>query len=345
MKLSIKILLFCLISSFTAQAQNFSLRFDGSDDYAIFPRCEAMLEPSLTIEGWFKCQTSSIPQVILMSFYDIVDKNANVTLEVRETGLLRFNYRTDPTDLNSGENLYSTTVVGDNSWHHFAAVKESDTRLWLYIDGFPEAIACGSFFSPIGLPLFEIGRNRYDDNVNYRAFKGNMDDLKIWNRAKNCREVFNDYTSESSGLEPGLFNNYKFDINLDTLYDCSPEKNHGLRKGIFGPNNLPQFSTDIPTLTDKMCEVQLLSNTEEESSTTIKTVFVSPNPVTETLTVELIQVKKIKGQIFSSDGRLMREVWLSDKINAIDVSTLPSGAYVLKLGNDRTFLTESFIKQ
>ena len=46
-----------------------------------------------------------------------------------------------------------------------------------------------------------------------------------------------------------------------------------------------------------------------------------------------------------AEAAIARAKCVEDKINAIDVSTLPSGAYVLKLGNDRTFLTESFIKQ
>jgi hypothetical protein len=148
-------LFFLTVCATSLHAQNFSLQFDGDDDHAVFPECTAMTAPSFTIEGWFKCTPNFEPQTILMSFLDIPDKNANVTLEVRQNGLVRFNFRSVATVL-GGEELSSTTAVADNVWHHFAVVKEGDTRLWLYIDGFPEVVTCG-FYEPVSeTPIFEL---------------------------------------------------------------------------------------------------------------------------------------------------------------------------------------------
>jgi hypothetical protein len=344
MKLIIQCFLFVAISVTSTYGQNYSLHFDGNDDYALLPKSEALVFPSFTIEGWFKCQPFSDPQTVLMSFLDIPDRNANVTVEVRENGLLRFNYRS-VAEVLGGDDLFSTTVVNDNVWHHFAVVKEGNERIWLYIDGFPEAVSCG-FYPTINLvPITELGRNRYDLSVNYRAFKGNIDDLKIWNRAKNCREIFNDYKSESAGVELGLFSNYKFDINQDTIYDCSINKKHGTRKGVLGANNLPQYSTDIPTLMDKMCEIQFVNVDDElQNPGSDALALITPNPASEILKVTLIENQKILGQIYTADGKLIRTFSFTDKLNDVDVSTLPSGAYFLKLNNDKTSQMHPFIK-
>ncbi|MFN0173609.1 MAG: LamG-like jellyroll fold domain-containing protein [Saprospiraceae bacterium] len=344
--------LLCLsISIPSIHGQNFSLHFDGDDDYAIFPECEAQTFPGFTIEGWFKCGPSIHPQAITMSFLDIPEKNANVTIEVRETGLLRFNYRPVAVVL-GGENLLSTTVVDDNIWHHFAAVKgDYDPNkggvggLKLYVDGILEAEKTGFFDDITIAPIFEIGRNRYEPTVNYRLFKGHIDDLKIWHRAKYGFEIFNERTSESGGMETDLYSNYKFDIDTDTVYDCSTFKRHGARKDASGANNLPQYSLVIPSLVDKICEPQSVGVQDELINQSVdELALISPNPVSEMLNLELTENKKILSQIYAADGRLLHTITFAEKVISIDVSALPSGAYFLKLSNKETTRTHHFIK-
>jgi hypothetical protein len=335
--------LFCSFFS-SLQGQNSSLSFDGTDDYVLFPNCPGMTASSFTIEGWFKCQPSDIPQVILMSFLNLPDKNANVTLEVRETGLLRFNYRADAVEL-GGEDLISNSIVSNNQWHHFAAVKEGTDRLWLYIDGFPEVVSCGYFENISETPLFELGRNRYDPIINFRMFSGKMDDIKIWNRAKNCREIYTDHKNESAGSEFGIYGNYKFDITQDTVYDCSPNKKHGKRFGVAGINNLPQYATDVPPLNDVMCDFQLVGTEPELLTYKSEDLFIiSPNPVTTSLEIRVMEAKSLNGQIYNSNGQLIQELEITGQFNKIDVSAFPAGVYLLKLNSSSRSKTASFIK-
>ena len=142
-----------------------------------------------------------------------------------------------------------------------------------------------------------------------------------------------------------MYSNYKFDISLDTVYDCSPYKKHGARKGIFGSNSLPKYALDIPALVDKICEDQSVGVHDAlQISSAGALALISPNPVSELLNVELIQTQKILGQIYASDGRLVREITLYDKVNYLDVSALPSGAYWIKLSNAKTTKTQRFVK-
>lgn len=333
---------FCFFT--TVEGQNHSLDFDGTDDYVLFPNNPGMTSSSFTIEGWFKCQASNNPQVILMSFLNLPDKNANVTLEVRSEGVLRFNYRADAFVL-GGEDLTSTSILSNNQWHHFAAVKEGNDRLWLYIDGFPEVVSCGYYEKITETPLFELGRNRYDPVSNFRSFKGKMDDIKIWTRAKTCREIYADFKSESAGSEFGLYGNYKFDVNQDTVYDCSPNLKHGKRVGTNGLNNLPQYSTDIPTLTDVMCDFQLVGTDEERLTSNQNDLFrISPNPVFNYLEITVLEDQNFSGQVFNSNGQLVQTIEAINQVNKIDISGLPAGSYLLKLGNSNITKTLSFIK-
>lgn len=344
MKTVIQFFLFTMLLNAAVQAQNTSLSFDGEDDYVFFPTCEAMTSNNFTIEGWFKCNPGAENQVIMMSFLDIPDKNANVTLEVRTSGLLRFNFRPIATVL-GGDEIYSTSVVTDGKWHHFAAVKEGTARLWLYIDGIVEAVTCVGLDKINVAPHFELGRNRYESGANFRAFKGNIDDFKVWSIAKSCREVFNDFKNESTGLEAGIYNNYKMDVKSDTIFDCSPFKRHGVRKGQLGLNILPQFSIEIPTLVDKGCEIQLIGTDDElQGGNAGKFIKVTPNLVADYFQIEAADFKNLKGQIFSADGKLVLEIPQIVEFQKVEVTDLPAGTYFLRVNSNSVSETVHFVK-
>lgn len=244
------LLLGFLLSHAITGAQNYSLYFDGEGGYASFPECEALISPYYTIEGWLKCEASRHTQVFFMSYLDVQNKNANVTLEVRPEGNIRFNYRYKPDSI-GGYDLLSQTKVNDGEWHHFAAIKEGEERIWIYIDGFPDKVVNVPILPITQITRFELGRNRYEEGRNFRGY---LDDLKIWKYAKTPRQVFENFQSESSGVEALLFGNYPFNAVSDSLFDCSLYKRSGIRVNQAEQNHLPEFSKDHPDLQQKKCE-------------------------------------------------------------------------------------------
>lgn len=329
-----------------AQTSNYSLQFDGTDDYCAFPVCTGVTGSEFTIEGWFKSTPSSTPQVVLMAFQDVASQNANITIEVRDDGRMRFNYRESASAVGGAE-VFTRSRVDNDLWHHFAAVKYQGIRLIIYIDGFPEEwveSGIGNITSP---PVFELGRNKYAGLENFRRFRGQIDDLKIWNKAKDPCEVLSEMKTEHSGLENGLFANYKFDINSDTLYDCSTNKRHGIRAGSGGINNKPQFSTNVPPLTDIDCAVQIVGTNDDAlvDGNESLLINISPNPFrAEILNVEINTDAAVHTQIFSASGQLLREQNLQGQNSDLDMSNLPTGTYVLRFTADNKVAIEKITK-
>jgi hypothetical protein len=260
---------FFLIFQCTANAQNFSLNFDGTDDVVTLPKNNGILGNSFTIEGWFKTTSNVNPQSILIGYFDPQVANGSIGIEVQNSGILRFFYKPI---IGTAEQMNSTITLNDNLWHHFAYVKESNFILKMYIDGVLNNTQ-NIISTNIDVPLFfDLGINRFASANNFRHFKGNIDDLKIWTVAKSSNEILTSYLSEHSGSEQFLFSNYKFDVPSDDIFDCSLPRNHGKRFGTAGVNFTTQFSTDVPQLTDVNCGIgftcanNLLQNPSFESN-------------------------------------------------------------------------------
>jgi hypothetical protein len=251
------ILLFIFVSSLFISCsfgQNTSIKLDGIDDVLTFPMCDALTNSSFTIEGWVKSPPASSAEmrVIMMAYRDDLSI-ANVTLELRNGGVLRFNYRSKAATY-GGDEVYSKTLLTDDNWHHFACVKDNNERLFIYIDGFLETVNCFNLQNITASPNFEIGRNKYGGGDIFRWFKGSIDDFKIWEVARSPKQIFDNFNKESAGNEDNLYANYKFDIDSETIFDCSPNKHHGIRSSAFGFQNRPIFSNNIPPILDVDCE-------------------------------------------------------------------------------------------
>ncbi len=333
---------FFLSFSIFSVGQNYSIKFDGNDDVLTFPTCEALTASSFTIEGWVKSSPSDQLQVIMMAFQDNIGiLNANVTLEIRNFGLLRFNYRGAAATF-GGNEIYSKTVIQDGTWHHFAAVKEDNQRLLLYIDGFLESVSSFSLENISPAPAFEIGRNKYDGAGQFRWLEGSVDDFKIWYKSKTAKEVYEGFKSESSGVELLLYSNYKFDMSSDTIFDCSINKRHGIRQNISDISLFPQFSTDIPSIADINC-TELFTNGPEEQLNEIR---IFPNPTNNTLTIQFFEPTLCKFVITNVKGQIVMSENLTEKIleKTLFLTQLPVGTYVLNVISSTYIVTKKIEK-
>ncbi len=195
-----------------------SLTFDGTNDYIAIDgySYNGSGYTELTVEAWIK--TSSGGNQIIASF----DRNQFWRFEINGagagTGQIGFDLLTSSGQLDFG----GTTRIDDGEWHHVAGVFDNGT-VNIYIDGILDAstttgITFGSSVTRYGF----IGRGSEATSFNGSTgpndeFNGEMDDLKIWNRALSQTEIRNNMCQHVSGNEPGLDIYYKFDESSGTM--------------------------------------------------------------------------------------------------------------------------------
>ena len=163
---------------------NYSLYFDGSNDYVSIPR---MVSDDFTISFWIKTvQTGGTGQ-----WYNgkgLVDGEVGGVANDFGTVLLgsKFGFGVG----NPDTTITSTTSINDGQWHYVAATREKATgKMAVYVDGIIESTGTGSksvLTSPSNLRIAGI-----QTGSNY--FNGNVDELVIYNRVLTSDEVLSNY--------------------------------------------------------------------------------------------------------------------------------------------------------
>lgn len=127
-----------------------------------------------TIAVWVKSSTGSALTVLGAS--DSTDPSHEIALSL-SNGRPWFDVRGD---LNSYQQVFSSTTINDGTWHHMCSVSEGNGVTTLYIDGLAVDTRHQGFFRYVfGLDTMSIGRN-VDSGGPQWYFDGLIDDLAIW---------------------------------------------------------------------------------------------------------------------------------------------------------------------
>lgn len=211
-----------------------ALSFDGTDDYVLasdsgFP----LVASQRTVCSWFQVSLGS-------GWRTIFQYGARSSLTW--FGLL-INPSNQVTSSLYGSDISSGTTDTDGLWHHACITYDGTTRR-LYLDGVQKATDTTSLVTTSGNVM--IGRN--SDLA--EAFPGNIDDVRVYNRALSAAEVKNMYQGGESrvsssqartGLENGLVAHWTFD-GKDTVTapnDTSGNGNNGILVGHATPTGVP----------------------------------------------------------------------------------------------------------
>ncbi len=133
-------------------------------------------------------------------------------------------------------------IAGDGKWHHFAIVSDGSSYK-NYIDGVERASsitgqlgsgAVGDWMTDIQTATFSragIGANRNQTEATF--WDGDMDDVRIYNRALSATEITGLYQEydpgiQVSNLQKGLIGQWKLDGNA---MDSTPYENNGTLTG------------------------------------------------------------------------------------------------------------------
>ncbi|MCD6069241.1 MAG: hypothetical protein K0S33_4067 [Bacteroidetes bacterium] len=112
--------------------------------------------------------------------------------------------------LGTGSGLLTTTLLNDGNWHRLAmVVSRSNNNIKLIVDGNVEANVINSAISTTNVnnavPMY-MGTERGQSAF----YQGNIDEVRIWNRALCQSEIQNNLNAELTAGQSGLVAYYKF---------------------------------------------------------------------------------------------------------------------------------------
>ena len=191
---------------------NYSLNFDGADDYLTAASIVTPTAQQGTISAWVKSTTSSFGPIFNISSNTALDTGYWMGLQFSggSPGRLEFGLRP-----NAGDYIFytSSNTYNDGNWHH-VAVTSNGSSYKLFIDGAEDTGAAtsgtnnsnvvGGWIDDMAVKnSCNIGAQRRNADNNNGYFNGNIDELAIWDSALTAAQIDNIYKGESNGGSGG----------------------------------------------------------------------------------------------------------------------------------------------
>jgi hypothetical protein len=167
--------------------------FDGVNDYVnLFSQASSFFENSdpFTLEAWFRAESESASYFIL--------RNAAFGVKWQGTS--------SPLLFYNGNNHYSSKTSWEiGRWYHVALVDDGADSVKFYIDGNLDKSEEGALRNPSRFPChaagycFELQFGGYYETHDVMYFKGQVDEVTIYNRALPAVEIQAIYDARSAG--------------------------------------------------------------------------------------------------------------------------------------------------
>lgn len=330
-----------------------ALRLDGIDDFVEVNNVsnDLCMRPTpsstpleFTMEAWvFPENTSGIPAIL--AFNTISGDNYN---------LLMYNASNDKFCYYDNANGYEYS--GDHfepgSWYHVAVTIDASGDGVLWVNGAEQA-TFNTTIRPEHGARFSIGQE-WDVSGESQFFKGMIDEVRVWNRARTQEEITADIYNPLRGDEDGLVGLWHFDEPNDFFVQNGFTLNPGMlvRKAFDATVNgsdgeligyamqdeafVPSGAMMIPTAVDDGEQMSTLPHSFELSQN-----YPNPfNPVT-TIAYALPTRSHVTIDVFSLLGRKVRTLVDCDKAvgshtvtwNGTDASgeSVATGVYLYRL--------------
>jgi hypothetical protein len=201
------------------------LRFDGVDDLIHIPTATQLnLTSNVTISAWVKPDPDCGESPVLYRG-DAQPGRDPYVLGV-DKGKMRFIVM-----LGQGQGRNVSPMVTANlkgGWHYWTGVKDGAAgKIYLYKDGqlVSEAPAAAQIEYETSAMYNEIGA--VDSGAwggTWGFFKGEIDQISVWNVARKPDEIKHDFAEGLKGNEPGLVALWTFDEDGQTINDASSFK-------------------------------------------------------------------------------------------------------------------------
>ena len=203
---------------------NNSFSFDGEDDFIQMANPLNVGEMSHTFELWLKVpmvNTDGLDPtervgIIIGTYND----NPNFNYEIHNEGTPRIYW--NGAEVNATANSQD---LRDNRWHHLAFVRDvAADSFKIYIDG-EVVLDLGTSGTDIDVQTIHRigGDNRSTDGG--PSFHGQMDEIRIWSKAKTTQEIREGMCHKLTGSEADLLTYYPFDGQ--SIADLGSAANNG----------------------------------------------------------------------------------------------------------------------
>jgi hypothetical protein len=172
-----------------------SINFDGQNDFVIIPdHAELDLNNNYTLEAWVFPESFSWLAGIISKYHS----------NAANGYFLRLSSQSPFSGLGFDEMITSTGIIDINQWHHIAAVNNNGNRS-LYVNGIQQSI------SGAALNVFQNNDPlKLGSDYSSRFFDGKIDEVRIWNIARESDDIINYMDSTLNADEDGLVAYYDF---------------------------------------------------------------------------------------------------------------------------------------
>jgi hypothetical protein len=188
------------------------MHFDGTNDYVVLDNVGSNANlaftgtTSFTLEAWINRETNA-------NSADIISKNnggvnSNYRLFINSDGKPVFAREASPWS------IVGSNSIPINEWHHVVGVFDG-TSMKIYVDGVLSnsvntAESVASSVSAVKVYIGATDNTAGGTTSKVSLFKGKMDEVRIWNVARNLTQIQNSYLTELAGNETGLVAYYNF---------------------------------------------------------------------------------------------------------------------------------------
>lgn len=218
-------------STDSAALRHDGLLFDGRDDFALLPKSGKWKTKAYTVEAWIR------PDAEAPATWSCVwgGNGRAPALYVNANGLVshRFTFTDRSNPLDTREKRVAkntgTGVVRWGEWNHLAITH--DGVMWrTLVNGVVEAE--GGVIGTLECDAVEVNVGRSHEGKAEAFFRGSIDDLRFWNRARSADEIRSTMNLHLSGKESGIVAWYDMDHTAGTrLADQGPNALHGTVSG------------------------------------------------------------------------------------------------------------------
>ena len=191
-----------------------ALAFNSSNGYVNVSYSASLdLATSYTLECWFKANSFGAAGVrrALISRYQNEDA----------TG---YRLRLSGSDIDFDEAITTNLNLQSGRWYHVAAVKAADGTRHLYVNGVEQALSGEPAATGISDVSVRLGRE-----TGGQSFNGQLDEVRVWSKARSENEIRDAMHHELSGNEANLALYFQCNqTSGGSVSDLSPNGNNGL---------------------------------------------------------------------------------------------------------------------